>query len=60
MKTTKDIRKTLQGHLIMKLLTDETASLAEAHALLAKDLDERANTPLKMIPVREHWHFGPK
>lgn len=44
----------------MRLLTDEARSLAEAHALLAKDLDERANTPLKMNPVGEHWHSGPK
>lgn len=44
----------------MRLLTDEARSLAGAHALLAKDLDERANTPLKMSPVGEHWHSGPK
>jgi hypothetical protein len=36
----------------------ETRTLSETDALFVKDLEERANAPLKMNPVREYWRCG--
>lgn len=60
--TITGLRELLSDTPARKLLIDakdhQTSSLPDTDALLVKDLEERANTPLKLNPVGERWHCG--